>query len=85
MKQVNCCPKCGGELELIDEMYQCKFCNSVFDVGRTDDIEEKMRGLLDETKQEEVANLRRKLWDAIHEKHLSKKKIGDLADELHTV
>ena len=84
MKQVNSCPKCGGELEICDELYKCSYCNGVFDIGKTNDIEEKMRDLLDDVKQEKVSNLRRQLWDVTHEKYPSKKKIAEISSELMT-
>ena len=71
MKQVSMCPKCGGRLVLENGLYKCEFCNGVFDVEKSDNLEEKVRSILDDIKQEKIANLRRLLWEATHEEFLN--------------
>ena len=86
MKQINICPRCGGELKFIevDNNYKCAHCGSFFEEEKISDIEEKINLLLDEFKQEQIANARIQLWDALHEKHISSERILDITRIIKT-
>ncbi len=84
MKQINVCPVCGGKLERRETEFVCLYCNGVFSDQTVEEIEEKVNSMLDEFKQELVANTRTQLWDAIHEKYLSSKRILNLSRNIKT-
>ena len=82
MKQINICPRCGGELIEINGKYRCSFCNAIFEEEKVLDIKQELNSLLDELKQEKVANLRQRLWEATHEKYMSSDKITSISQEI---
>ena len=82
MKQINQCPRCGGKLIKVGKGYKCEFCDALFEEERVNSFEEEMRALLDGLKQEKIANLRQRLWEATHDKYLSKDKIVSIAREI---
>ena len=43
-----------------------------------------MNSLLDEFKQQQIANTRTQLWDALHEKHISSDRILDITRIIKT-
>ena len=62
------CKTCGGSLISENGIWVCKYCKNVYDNEIVDREAEKLRSLLDEQKREQVANLRRGLYDAINAK-----------------
>ena len=84
MKQTNVCPICGGKLEKQKEQFICLYCKNTFEEEKVLDIEEKMNSLLDEFKQQQIANTRTQLWDALHEKYLSSDRILDISRIIKT-
>ena len=82
MKIVNVCPRCGGELQLNNGSYKCSFCGAILEEEKVDIIKEQLKSLLDELKQEKLANLRARLWEATHDKYQSKEKIISISREI---
>ena len=82
MKQINMCPRCGGELKFINGKYQCTYCDAIFEEEKVIDIREEINSILDDLKQEKLANLRTRLWEAIHERYLSSEKITRISEEI---
>ena len=84
MKQINVCHRCGGELELSNGKYRCCYCNATYEEERVNDIKEGLNAVLDDVKQEKISNLRRLLWEAVHEKYQSKEKIIKIAQDIRS-
>ena len=82
MKLTNQCPRCGGELKEINDNYKCSYCNALYEKENVINIREELNNLLDELKQEKVASLRTRLWEAVHDKYQSKEKIVSISREI---
>ncbi len=76
------CPRCGGELANNGNNYKCNCCGKAFEKEQTINVADEMRKVLDEHKQEMVANSRRQLWSEMHEKFIHSEKIISLAREI---
>ena len=77
------CQKCGGELVQVDaNTYRCRYCSSVFQVDTLREQKEALSSLLDEQKQENVANIRFDLWNKTHLPFVEREEISRLAKEL---
>ena len=61
------CVRCGGELEERENVYVCKYCKCKMEKHTLDDVSQKLSALLEENKQEQLANARRNLYDAVHD------------------
>ncbi len=84
MKQTNVCPRCGGELQFIEvtDKYKCTYCNSYFEEEKVINIQAELNKVFDEIKQEKIAHLRQRLYEAINEKYQSKDKIVSISREI---
>ncbi len=82
MRQINKCQRCGGKLIKVDFSFRCEFCDAVYEEEKALDMQDEINKALDNIKQEKVANLRQRLWEATHEKYLSKEKITSIAREI---
>ena len=73
--EAHICKCCGGSLTKKDNFYVCPYCRATYE----DDAEERaavsLKGLLDEEKIEKLSNARRVLWDLVHRKNASNKKV----------
>lgn len=77
------CIRCGGQLDEVSSgKYQCNSCGKTFEKQIVTDIADQLRAVLNEQKQEAVANLRRQLWAEMHEANINSKKIVDLARDI---
>jgi len=77
------CNTCGGRLErLSGDLWKCPYCGSEYQNEKVLSDREMLRSLLDEYKEEKVANLRRNLYDAINEKYTDSEKILSLTARL---
>ncbi|MCR4661525.1 MAG: DUF6273 domain-containing protein [Clostridia bacterium] len=85
LKQINKCPKCGGELKLNNGQYTCIHCNSVFIDNYIENNAKIIKSFLDELKIEKVAALRQRLWEQIHAKYLSSEEISSIAKEIRSI
>lgn len=76
------CACCGAPLKKTGEIYICDYCGSEFE----DDYEEKaaatISGVMDELKEEKLANARRLLYDAVHVLHPSTSKVHTYATQV---
>ncbi len=73
------CPRCGGDLTKNGENYTCINCGKSFERERVASVSDELRAVLNEQKQEAVANLRRQLWAEMHEKYINSKNVVALA------
>ena len=82
MELVNVCSRCGGKLVKSGDLYVCDYCNASFEEKKTVDVTEELNKLLDKEKQERIAFIRRRLWEAIHEKYIDSDHIVSIAREV---
>ena len=76
------CKTCGGSLINENGAWVCKYCGNVYEDDSVKKEEEMLRSLLDEYKTEQVANLRRTLYDAINAKYIDSEEICRLCVEI---
>ncbi len=76
------CPRCGGNLGEVNAKYICNSCEKAFKETKVLSIADELRAVLNEQKQELVANLRRQLWAEMHEKYINSEKTVTLAREI---
>ena len=69
------CKTCGGSLLLENGVWVCKYCGNTYEDDSVKKEEEMLRSLLDEYKTEQVANLRRNLYDALNAKYIDSESI----------
>ena len=69
------CSRCGETLVRKGDVYVCPFCGAVYEDDSADKAQEMLRSILEEDKMERLANNRRLLWSATHEKYPSKDKV----------
>ena len=79
------CGKCGGELKGNGKVYQCVYCHAEFAVDNVEKEKQALAALLDEQKQEQLANLRRLLWAEIHEEYIDSEKIAGICAEIRKI
>jgi len=72
------CLTCGGALTNENGAWSCKYCGNVYEDDSVKKEEELLRSLLDEYKTEQVANLRRSLYDAINAKYIDSEEICNI-------
>ncbi len=75
------CSRCGGDLTIQGNIYICSSCGKAFEKERIS-VADELRKVLDEQKQEMIANSRRQLWTEMHEKYINSAKITELAREI---
>ena len=64
------CSKCGGQLiPQGDNVFKCKFCDSIYREDTVKKEREALSAILDEEKQEKVASLKRELWKKANEEY----------------
>ena len=73
------CEKCGASLEPQGELYICPGCGAKYTRQDVRSFADEMARLLDEQKQEAVANLRQQLWRLTQEDYLETEEISRLA------
>ena len=73
------CKKCGSTLEKQGETYICPACRSSYEADSAHSYTEELVRILDEQKQEAVANLRMQLWKAFNEEFYDLEEIKRLA------
>ena len=73
------CKKCGSTLEKQGETYICPACRSSYEADSAHSYTEELVRILDEQKQEAVANLRMQLWKAFNEEYYDLEEIKRLA------
>ena len=76
------CKKCGSLLEKRGEMYICLGCGAQFKPENARRNAEELSRILDEQKQEAVANLRAQLWRETQEEYINDTEIIRLAKEV---
>ena len=82
MKQ-NLCEACGSaQLEKIGDSYKCKSCGATWRADTVDTVAAKLSSIMDELKQEKLANARSNLYNATHQQFLSSAEIGKWATEI---
>ncbi len=78
------CKKCGLTLEQRGDKYVCLGCGAEYQAEDARRIAEEMARLLDEQKQERVANLRQQLWKEFNEDYIDDDKLIALAREIRS-
>ena len=73
------CKKCGSTLEEQGKTYICPACRSSYEADSAHSYTEELVRILDEQKQEAVANLRMQLWKAFNEEFYDLEEIKRLA------
>ncbi len=73
------CPRCGGKLSLSGGVYECDCCGKQFTREKTDNAADALRSVLDEQKQEALANLRRQLWAEMHAQYINSARVCEIA------
>ena len=76
------CSKCGGTLKEKGSIFECGYCHTTY---LNDQIEKEtaaLRLILDEQKQEQLANRRHMLWEAIHAEYIDSEMIVDICRSL---
>ncbi len=76
------CRRCGGSLQPNGNYYKCDCCGKFFEKEQTVNVANELRKVLNEQKQEMVANLRRQLWAEMHAQYIHSAKIVELAREI---
>ena len=76
------CKKCGSFLERQGEMYICPACGAQYETESACRNAEEFVRVLDEQKQEAVANLRAQLWRETQEEYINDTEISRLAREI---
>ncbi len=71
------CQKCGGELHKLGDVFKCDYCKTTYLDDHVEKEKEVLRAILDEAKQEKLANLRHVLWEEIHAEYIDSEKIVD--------
>ena len=79
------CKTCGGSLINGNGAWICKYCGNVYEDDSVKKEEEMLRSLLDEYKTEQVANLRRNLYDALNAKYIDSENIINICRRIKTV
>ena len=74
MKQL-LCPHCGAPLVKGDGFYHCPYCESDFEDDYAERAARDMAKVMEEAKMEALANRRKVLFDAAHDKYISSKKV----------
>ena len=72
------CSKCGGELQEKGNVFECGYCHATYLSDQIEKEKAALSALLDEQKQEQLANRRHMLWDAIHAEYIDSELIIDL-------
>ena len=73
------CKKCGLALEQRGDKYVCLGCGAEYQAEDARRVADEMARLLDEQKQERVANLRQQLWVEFNKEHYNRVEISRLA------
>ena len=73
------CEKCGLALEQRGDQYICPGCGAEYAAENARRVADEMARLLDEQKQERVANLRQQLWKEFNEEFYDRAEISRLA------
>ena len=73
------CEKCGLALEQRGDQYICPGCGAKYAAESARRVADEMARLLDEQKQERVANLRQQLWKEFNEEFYDRAEISRLA------
>ena len=73
------CLTCGSPLKQEGDNYSCAFCGSIFTPRHAEESAAALKSILSEEKAERLANCKRVLWQAVHEKYPSKEKVCDAA------
>lgn len=78
------CLSCGGNLVHNPKTgkYKCDYCSNEYTLDTIRSQAEEFAKYLDARKEEQVANLRRSLWDAVHDKYIESGKILTYAREI---
>ena len=77
--EANICPRCGETLKVQGDVLTCLYCGASYERQTAEKAAYLLKNVLDESKMERLANCKRHLWDATHEKYPSKEKVCDAA------
>jgi len=76
------CQKCGGELTKNGEVFACGYCHTSYLSDQIEKEKAALSRILDEQKQEQLANRRHMLWEEIHAEYIDSEMIVNLCSSL---
>ena len=80
------CEVCGSPLsKKSDGAYECRVCGSIYEDNSADKQAEIIASILNEQKQENLASLRRLLFDAIHQQYPSSEEILSICGDIRRI
>ena len=80
------CENCGSrKMEEEGDRLVCAYCGTRWEKHTADEVMEKLVGILDEAKQEALANARHALYEAVHETYLDTYKILSCAQKVRAL
>ncbi len=79
------CPRCGGELERNDGIYECRHCNKKWEKQRLDSYEQLFESVdeaLRAQRREDMARLKRLLYQEAQKKFISAEKLENICEKI---
>ena len=76
------CEVCGSNLSQDGNHFHCPYCGADYDEVSANEVLEKLSNILDDAKQEVLANARRMLYDAVHRENPRRIGIMDAASRV---
>nr|MCR5490604.1 hypothetical protein [Bacilli bacterium] len=77
--QIHICSRCGETLKKDGELFKCGHCGATYSGEREERSAAELKKALDDLKIERLANGKRLLWAATHEKYPSKEAVCEAA------
>lgn len=78
--EMHICPRCGENLVKEGSVFRCRYCLAEISEESEGKGAYALKDILDEAKAERLANAKRLLWNAAHEKYPSERKVIDAAE-----
>ncbi|MCR5491622.1 MAG: DUF6273 domain-containing protein [Bacilli bacterium] len=79
------CARCGENLHEEGDLLKCGHCGAAYERGAAEEASSRLADALGEAKLELLANRKRLLWDAAHEKYPSKERVVEAANAVLSV
>ena len=79
------CSCCGMNLKVDGDLLRCDYCGASYERDDGEKAAAKLKGVLDEAKLELLANRKRLLWAAAHEKYPSKERVVEAANAVLSI
>ena len=79
------CSCCGMNLKVEGGLLRCDYCGAIYEKEDGEKAAAKLRGVLDEAKLELLANRKRVLWSATHERYPSRERVVEAANAVLSI